>query len=503
MPITAKTILNLLLQPEGINLEMKACKDSVPRSVWETYSAFANTRGGIILLGVTEHKELQGKDRFEITGVFDANKVVTDFFNIINNRQKVNRSVVLDSNVRIVNVEDKEVIYINIPEADYRQKPIYINNDLQSGTFKRIHEGDRHVTDEELAILIRDSSDIADSQVLEGYGMSDLDSDTLAMYRQAFGTLNPEHPYKFLPDKEFLIKLGGFGRDRKREIEGITVAGLLMFGKSQSIHEVFTNFRVDYLNLIDITPGESNKWNDRLTEDGRWEDNIYNFLILTLQKLLFTLPSRGKLQGVIRTDGGPMHEGIREAIVNAITYTDYRLGGVLRIDRRSDGIIMRNPGTLRLPPERIYQGDFTQARNSTIQKMLRMVGFGDNIGSGFQKIMNAWKVSGLHQPTIDQNDDVHEVWLTLPLNPSNVSILAKDFTESNNLSAHLSAHLSAQQMAILELIYNHPDITMPEIAKKLGMKESSVRSQRRSMSKLLDIKRVGSRKTGRWEIHIK
>ncbi|MBO4943099.1 MAG: ATP-binding protein, partial [Muribaculaceae bacterium] len=114
---------------------MKKCRNTVPDSVWETYSAFANTRGGIILLGVCEHKDKPVEERFEVTGVEDANKVVTDFFNQLYNTQKVNRSVLVDSDVRIVEVDGKDVIHINVPEADYRQKPIYINQKLELGTF--------------------------------------------------------------------------------------------------------------------------------------------------------------------------------------------------------------------------------------------------------------------------------------------------------------------------------------------------------------------------------
>lgn len=156
---------------EGLHLEVKACKDTVPRSVWESYSAFANTRGGVILLGGSERKQKPFFERYEFSGVTDSYKVVTDFFNIINNTQKVSRSMLIDSDVRVVDVDGAEIIYINVPEADYRQKPVYINNNLQSGTFKRVHEGDRHVTDEELSMLIRDSSDNVDQQILNHYGM--------------------------------------------------------------------------------------------------------------------------------------------------------------------------------------------------------------------------------------------------------------------------------------------------------------------------------------------
>ena len=49
MTITPNDIYNLIHQGENTSVEMKKCSDSVPRSVWETYSAFANTRGGVIL----------------------------------------------------------------------------------------------------------------------------------------------------------------------------------------------------------------------------------------------------------------------------------------------------------------------------------------------------------------------------------------------------------------------------------------------------------------------
>ncbi len=195
MNITADYILRLLHEGEHSMLEMKSCRDSVPRSVWETYSAFANTRGGVILLGVTEHNDMPMDSRFEITGVDDSYKIVTDFFNMLNNRQKVSRDILIDSDVRIVPVNGKDVIYINVPEADYHKKPVYINDDIRDGSFKRTHEGDRRLNREELAMMIRDSSDDIDAQILEHYNMSDIDDETLRGYRQVFDTANPGHTY--------------------------------------------------------------------------------------------------------------------------------------------------------------------------------------------------------------------------------------------------------------------------------------------------------------------
>lgn len=179
MTVTADDIHKLIRQGESISVEMKKCSDKLPRSIWETYSAFANTRGGIILLGVTEHKDRTADARFEITGVSDPYKIETDFFNILNNRQKVSRNILFDSDFRPVDIDGKTIIYISVPEADYHKKPIYINDNLMDGSYKRSHEGDRRIDREELAMMLRDSSDDIDGQIIEHYGMDDIDEETL------------------------------------------------------------------------------------------------------------------------------------------------------------------------------------------------------------------------------------------------------------------------------------------------------------------------------------
>ena len=500
--VTAQDILQLMQGGEGNRLEMKRCKDTVPESVWETYSAFANTRGGVILLGVSEIKDAPDGERFVVSGVEDANKVVTDFFNMINNQQKVSQSVLVDSDVRIVEVEGKNVIHIRVPEADYRRKPIYLKGDIKNGTYRRVHEGDRRASQAELGMMLRDSSEEVDMEIIEHYGMDDVDTETLRKYRQAFRDHNYGHTFEELSDKDFLIKMSGYRVDRKSGTEGLTMAGLLMFGKSLPIHENFPNFRVDYLDLMGIAPGDSKKWNDRLTDDGRWEDNLYNFLTLAMRKLLFTLPSEGKLHGVHRVDGGPMHEAVREAMVNAITYCDYRLGGVLRIDRKTDRIVLRNPGSLRISPERIYNGDFTQARNGAIQKMLRMLGYGDNIGSGFHKIMTAWRNLGYPQPEIHEEAEVFEVWLTLPVptDPANVTNVTnaggKDVTNDGG-NGGKDGGIYADTIAAISRI---PEITIAELATELSV---SLRSMERVIKKLKDqgrIAREGSTRVGKWVV---
>ena len=198
---------------------------------------------------------------------------------------------------------------------------------------------------------------------------------------------------------------------------------------------------------------------------------------------MLTLPNEGKLEGVTRKDGGLLYHAVREGFVNCLTYCDYKLGGVLRIDRKTDKIIMRNPGTLRISPERIYEGDYTQARNSTIQKMLRMIGLGDNIGSGFQKILSAWHSLGYLRPKIQEIPDVNEVWLTLPL-------YADQKTDQK----------TDQKNLIIRLISENPHITRSQLSKLLDIHESGVKRRLDNLVKDGKIKRVGPDKGGKWII---
>lgn len=96
MKMDEKTIKEILLKGERVTLECKKAKSEMPKSIWQTYSAFANTIGGMILLGVDEN--MQEKDiqkRYQIIGVDEPRKIVTDFRNTLNS-DKVNENILVD-----------------------------------------------------------------------------------------------------------------------------------------------------------------------------------------------------------------------------------------------------------------------------------------------------------------------------------------------------------------------------------------------------------------------
>ena len=70
---------------------------------------------------------------------------------------------------------------------------------------------------------------------------------------------------------------------------------------------------------------------------------------------------------------------------------------------------------LKLPVEQIYAGAESRARNQRIQNMLRMIGYGENVGSGFPTIISAWKEVQWGEPDLINKIEVDEVELVLPI----------------------------------------------------------------------------------------
>lgn len=150
----------------------------------------------------------------------------------------------MDRNVEIIEVDGKEIVKIYVPRASREDKPIYIGHNPFTGTYRRNYEGDYKCTKEEVQRMIADQSPIPqDSKVLPNYGLNDLRS-----YRN--------HPWNGLELKDFLYKIGALGRLRETNEEGLTLAGLLMFGEERSITEYLPQYFLEYREKSSDVPGE-------------------------------------------------------------------------------------------------------------------------------------------------------------------------------------------------------------------------------------------------------
>lgn len=134
----------LLDLSESCELECKKAagrtgNGEIPKDFWPTVSAFANTHGGVILLGI-EEKPI---GEFRVSGITEPERLLTDLFNNFNNQQKISCNMVKDSDVQVINVEGKNIIRVDIRPANRHEKPVSVGANPFGHTYRRLHEGDR------------------------------------------------------------------------------------------------------------------------------------------------------------------------------------------------------------------------------------------------------------------------------------------------------------------------------------------------------------------------
>ena len=159
---------SLIYQGEKVDIECKKAEGNVPKSVYESYSAFANTKGGYIILGVLEDKTKSvPEERFIIQGIKNPGTQKEDFWNTINGN-KVNVNVLKDEDVFVVEEGDIKLLVIHVPRADFNMRPVYVGENPYRGTYKRNHEGDYHASEYEINGMIRDRNPEGnDNQIIE------------------------------------------------------------------------------------------------------------------------------------------------------------------------------------------------------------------------------------------------------------------------------------------------------------------------------------------------
>lgn len=468
--MTAADIKDLMLYGERIDLEFKEASGELPKALWETYSSFANTIGGIIVLGIKEHRSKPLAERFEVIGVENPEKLLKSFWDTINS-DKVSRNILVDNDIETLDYEGKSIIVIRVPMAHYTVRPVYINKNLLGGCFRRNYEGDYHCTDEEVKAMLRDANENGnDGAMLDNYDMDDIDIPSLRAYRNRFEIINIDHAFNQLDDKEFLRNMGGYTRDRNTKREGVTVAGLMMFGKGLAIRERFANIRMDYIDKTNLI-GDA-RWSDRLTYDGMWENNLYNFFTRVMPKLTIDIKRPFRLEGMFRVDDTPVHKAVREGMINMIIHADFFITGVLKVEKYSDEFLFSNPGSLILPIEDIMRGGNSKARNPRIQNMLRMIGLGDNIGSGYPTILKTWKEENWRKPTLLDRTELRQVDLTLPM----VSLLPETiFDEMKSFyGENVFEQLNANEKYVLAYVWNGDSVNNIVLQQVLGLNSIEV-----------------------------
>lgn len=458
--MTKADLVKRLKLNEWEDFEAKLAAREVPQDVWKTVSAFANTEGGYIVFGVRD----LGEGQFEIAGVEDVEKIQNDFLTVLRG-DKFNLQ--LSSKGHLLDFDGRRVLAFRIDSMPRNCKPIYYGGDIRN-TFMRQGSGDYKCSQEEIQRMLREASEFSsDSMILEDFGLNDIDVETIQIYRRFLAVRSPESPFLILNDEELLIKLGCVIKEGFDPKIRLTMGGLLLFGKTDSIRRRFPAYELDiYLIRSRDIDALSYRWDDRKI----YEDNLITTYLQGMEylKSKIEIPFALADDHITRTEDVPMVIALREAFVNMLIHRDYFDNAQSRIRLELKQIEMYNPGSAPKSVEDIIENAVTAPRNPIIAKAFRLLGWAEIAGSGMMKIFTAWERLDYQKPVIDNNTRGHYFKMVFPLEESNEKAGDRPSADQVPTKYRPSKELSEESRLIIK--YCLTPHSLKEIMNHMGLR---------------------------------
>lgn len=541
--MTIEELKKLIKTGENGVVEFKRGRGGVPGDFWPSYSAFANTDGGVIVLGVKEEKCVR-----VVEGVENAEKVRADLWNAANNPDKVSDNVLSNKRVYSLEIDGKELVVAEVPRADRRVKPVYVGSDVFKGAYRRNGEGDYHCSREAVEAMIRDKcKETADNCLLENMTIADLDQDSVRRYRMMFSQRKPEHAWNKITDEQFLCKIGAAKKDDGGVVRPM-LSGLLCFGDFVTISNELPDYFLDYREKT----GDGTRWKDRVAaHDSTWSGNIIDFYFRIYDRLTSDVKVPFKLDANSqRVNETKVHEVLREVLANALIHADYHGRRGIVIEKQFDTIVFRNPGDLRIAKEVAIEGGTTDARNSKIFNIFALIDVGERSGMGLSNLYSTWAEMGYDRPDLEEFHEPDQTVLKVYLKTStkspktstkktrgkksadviepmkNKGETAKAVGKSTKTSTKKTSSknektstkktstkdfgLPDEELVVLRLtssrvveaMRQNPRVTREELVEQLRVTVSGINWQIAKLQKDKVIRRVGGRKLGSWEVLI-
>lgn len=247
--------------------------------------------------------------------------------------------------------------------------------------------------------IIGELNMLQDNLILEHYGLNELNFDTIKSYRDRFAKVKPAHPWNALETKEFLYKVGAWGKVRDTHKEGVTLAGLLLFSEERIITEVLPQYFLEYRE----SKGNE-EWTERFTsQDGTWSGNIFDFYFHIHEV-------------VLNSEHQPsIASSLTEVLINMLIHADYNGEGGVILEKQPSHYVFSNPGLLLVPTDSVFSTTVSQLRNPNIVKLFSLLGLCERAGSGLKKVKQNWSLHHYKTPAIDQDVSMHRTVVTLSL----------------------------------------------------------------------------------------
>lgn len=389
---------NLEQYRENNRIEAKRSLGGLPQSIWETYSSFANTMGGIILLGVEEWPDKS----LHPVNLPAPEALIEEFWEILNDPQRTSINILTKDQIQIEEIEGNRVIAITVPRAQRYDKPVYLDgNPFLS--YRRNGDGDYKCSKEDVKSMLRDAArQTQDMLLLDGMGLTVLDSGSISRYRAGLENCRPGSLWTQLEEEEFLYRIGAVGRGESGDLHP-TAAGLLMFGREYEIVREFPNYFLDYREQ----EGDPLSMVYRITSpSGDWSGNLYDFYCL-VQERIQSWP--------VLAEALEVRRAYEEALVNCLTNGDYYGRQGLWIVRSRREMSFSNPGSFRVDVKTAIQGGVPDPRNGGLVKMFHLIGVSERTGSGLSHIYHLWQERGWKTPHMQEEFQPDRITFTMSM----------------------------------------------------------------------------------------
>lgn len=374
------------------------CKESLwhlPKALWETVSAFANTAGGTILLGVAEHR-----GRFKVVGLVDVEQQQHDLATGLRDVLNMPVSAHIQAHSYLVEGEERVVLSVYVPEALRYQKPVYIRKTgLDKGCYKRVGSEDMPCSEDDLARFFQERALISpDMTPVPLARREELDPTQVRAFRQLLTARDPTARVLGYEDEALLEAYGALIHDEGHWRP--TIAGVLMFGTPELIRRCFPAFLVDVIEI------EGTEWVVSPTDRGAsrsFQGPLMELARDILRVLRQEIPERFALTAdEAQRMVDPMFVALREALHNALMHQDYRVYRPTQIRRFADRLEIENPGASLKDPDRLGEPG-SELRNPRIAEMFYDIGWVERKGTGIRAMQEAMESLGLTPPTFESD----------------------------------------------------------------------------------------------------
>ena len=499
--MTKEELLARLSDTEWNDFEVKEASGGLPKSMWETVSAFSNTAGGWIVLGVMEKKTADGPI-FTVKGLSNPEQIEQDVIGTLRSRTKFN--VFISCRTHRFDIDGKTVLVFEIPLASHRPVSIRSTGEV----YIRTGSGDVVATDLEVDAIVRDCSFGAKSeQEVPWSGYADINLDSIASYRSYLRDFNRPLSYPTLDDAGFCRKLNIMLSSGK-----LSYGSLLMFGKRDAILRAFPNFWIDYMEI----PGDSyatalKRYTYRMPE----QENIWESFQLIMHRLRnFVDAPYVEGPDIFGMEDNSRLFCLREGLVNFCAHSDFFAAAHPTVRVFDDRIVMQNPGRFILAAEEFRTRILSMPRNPNIIRFFRHPRLSENAGYGIDKILKWESLTG---KSVKFESDMLISTVTYPLGCANIlhDSANRDGGKTDGNGGKTDGNggktdgnggktdgNGGNEETVLNIIRKNPKMTQPQIAMLTGFSERKVNRITASLKQKGKLIRIGKTKGGYWQVNV-